>query len=250
LPNGFHDARVSACTIDFVGRKVAFELQVWMGDETDRERYRPARLSVTGLAYCATDAPDPRYPFADRVPLVVDLCDADPAVRANAAIPPDAFSARFWVAGWNAFIHLAGTDAQLTWADRSQPERLFLNVDLDIDSAEDLSLLITALEPRAYSLARSAGRASFELSEPVQPTTPEPLILEFVRLVKGLPPQVRALWDRADRRVFDIGIQSGRGPFQEGHRLAPDTLRAAAEVEAEVAFTVYSLAESAPERTG
>jgi hypothetical protein len=72
LPNGFHDAQVSACTLDFVRRTVVFELQVWMGDDTDRERYRSARLSVSGLAYCAIDPPDPGYPFAERAPLGSD----------------------------------------------------------------------------------------------------------------------------------------------------------------------------------
>lgn len=250
LPNGFHDAQVSACSLDFVNRTVAFELQLWMGDEADFERYRSARLTVTGLEYYAADPPDPRYPFAESAPLAVDLCEPDPAVRANSALPAHTFSARFWVANWNAFIHLAGTHAELRWTASSEPGRFFLNVDLDVYSSEDLAPLVAALEPNAYSLERPPGRASFELSEPVSPTTPEPLILEFVRLVKGIPPQARALWDRAERRVFDIGIQSGRRPIQEGHHLGPDTLRAAAEIRAEVAFTIYSLAEDAPEQTG
>jgi hypothetical protein len=72
-------------------------------------------------------------------------------------------------------------------------------------------------------------------------TGPEPLILGFVRLVNDLPPPVREIWNRASRRVFDIGMQSSRRPFQETHRLAPATLRAAADVDAEIAVTVYAL---------
>jgi len=116
LPNGLHDAQIVSCALDFAARAVAFELAVWLGDEAEPERYRRAHLKVTGLVFCAFDPPDPRYPFADAKPLVVDLCDADPAVPANAVLPENAFSARFWVANWNSFIHLAATHAELTWA--------------------------------------------------------------------------------------------------------------------------------------
>jgi len=102
--------------------------------------------------------------------------------------------------------------------------------------------LVQALEPHAYSLERPPGRASFELSEPVLPTTPEPLILAFVRAVKALPPAALAVWTHARTRVLDIGIQSGRRPFQETHRLQPETLREVADIGAEIAVTVYSLA--------
>jgi hypothetical protein len=114
----------------------------------------------------------------------------------------------------------------------------FLNVDLDIESAEDLTPLIDALSPYAITLDRPPGMATFEL-EDSSPTSPEPLIEEFVRLVKALPPDARALWEGASRRVFDIGIESVRGPAQEVHRLSPRTLRAAAAVGAEIALTIY-----------
>jgi hypothetical protein len=120
-------------------------------------------------------------------------------------------------------------------------ERFFLNVDLDVDSSEDLGPLAAAFEPVAYSLERPFGHASFELNVPVSPVEPEPLILEFVRLVIQLPSSAREIWDRASRRVFDIGIQSGRRPFRETYRLAPGALRAAADVGAEIAVTVYPL---------
>lgn len=241
LPNGFHDAQVDVCTIDFAARTLTFELALWVGDDKELERYRGARLRVAGLLYCAFDPPDERYPFAAREPLVIDLCDPDPAVPVNAALPPDAFSARFWVTSWNAFIHLAATSAELAWTDAPRRSRFFLNVDLDIESSEDLAPLIAALEPHAYSLERPPGRASFELNQPVSPTSPEPLVVAFVRALNALPPPIRSIWDRAAKRTFDIGIQSARRPIQETHRLSPETLRLAADVGAEIAVTIYGL---------
>jgi|GEM_PF-901681 len=136
-------------------------------------------------------------------------------------------------------------------AETNEPEKdaahrrgsagFFLNLDLDIDSPDDLRPLVLALGPSAYSLERPDGRASFELNRPVAPLSPEPLILDFVRLVADLPPAARSVWDRASRRVFDIGFQSGVLPPQETHRLAPETLSAIAAIGAELAVTIYAI---------
>ena len=111
----------------------------------------------------------------------------------------------------------------------------FMNVDLGLDSPDDLRPLVAALAPNAYSLERPDGRASFELNQAVSPLSPESLILEFVRLIRDLPPAARSLWDAASRRVFDVGFQSGTLPPQETHRLAPETLSAVAAIGAELA---------------
>jgi len=122
-----------------------------------------------------------------------------------------------------------------------------LNVDLDIDSTDDLTPLLEAFEPHAYSLERPPGMASFELNEPVSPNDPEALILAFVGLVNNLPPAARQIWNGAAHRVFDIGIQSQRQPHQKTYRLSTSTLRAAADVGAEIAITVYALVPPAEE---
>lgn len=115
----------------------------------------------------------------------------------------------------------------------------FLNVDLVIESPEDLTPLIEALAPHASTLGKPPGRVTLELDDALAPTSPEPLIERFVRLVKALPPEARALWQGASRRAFDIGFESVHGPSEEMHRLSARTLRAAAAVGAEIALTVY-----------
>jgi hypothetical protein len=118
--------------------------------------------------------------------------------------------------------------------------RLLLNVDLEIESEHDLQPLIDEFKPVAYSLERPNGRACLELNSAITPDDPQPLILEFVRLVQALSSTARSSWDRASKRVFDIGFQSARQPFQETHRFAPHTLRALAEIGAELAITIYA----------
>lgn len=121
--------------------------------------------------------------------------------------------------------------------------QFFMNVDLDVQSGEDLTPLVRALEPMAVALERPEGMASFELNNAVSPTDPAELIADFVQLIVGLPPQARAAWDRAERRVFDIGLQSGRHPQSETHHLSGQLLRAAADIGADIAVTPYALEE-------
>jgi len=115
-----------------------------------------------------------------------------------------------------------------------------MNVDLDVESAEDLRPLIDALEPHTFSFDRPAGQASFEVNDP-SPKDPEVVILELVRLVKSLPPAARQVWDAASRRVFDIGLRSSRRPPAQRFNLGGATLREVASIGADVAITLYAV---------
>ncbi|MEI9952226.1 MAG: hypothetical protein WDO74_25375 [Pseudomonadota bacterium] len=128
--------------------------------------------------------------------------------------------------------------------------RFFLNVDLEVESTHGLSALIEALEPTAYSVERPPGRACFELNSAIAPRSPEPLIRKFARLIADLPPAARKEWQSASKRVFDIGMQSRRVPFQEAHRLTPETLSAVLAIGAELAITIYALAPEDDARPG
>ena len=116
----------------------------------------------------------------------------------------------------------------------------FINVDLDVESAGDLRLLVEAMEPHAYSLARPPGQASFEVNE-ADPKDPEAVIVEFIRIVKSLPPEARRVWDGASKRVFDVGMQSGRHPSSVSCTIGVNTLREAADIDADIAITIYAL---------
>jgi len=129
---------------------------------------------------------------------------------------------------------------ELSLQATERPTLCFMNVDLDVESAEELRPLIDAMEPHAYSLERPPGQASFEVNEP-SPNDPEVVILEFVRIVRLLPPDARQAWDAASRRVFDIGLQSGRHPLLQSYNIGIETLRAAAEIGASIAVTIYAL---------
>jgi len=119
LPNGFHDSILRSHGADSDAGTAEFVLDVWLGDlnsdvESDRERYRSARIDLVGLSYLIVDAEG----LQDRAPktgLQIDLCDADEDVLAARPTGAGQFAARFFVSEWNAFIHFAASDARLTW---------------------------------------------------------------------------------------------------------------------------------------
>lgn len=124
LPNGLHDALLRTFSSDPAERRAEFVIDVWLGDlhsaETaERERYRPARLELVGLAYLVADDSDPQYPARDGSVVRIDACGADDDSERVRQVPHGGFAGRFFVNEWNAFIHFAALDARLTWLDVS-----------------------------------------------------------------------------------------------------------------------------------
>ena len=126
LPNGFHDALIRACHVDFAARTASFDLDVWTGDlespDSDvRERYAAATLLLDELAFCELQPPDPTYPFQKAAPLRVDLSEPDASHPVIKILPTGTFAGRFFVMNWNAFIYIAARHARLEWASPQAP---------------------------------------------------------------------------------------------------------------------------------
>jgi hypothetical protein len=118
----------------------------------------------------------------------------------------------------------------------------FLNVDLDVFSRSPLEPLAQALGPKVIELYvgqdRHLYRAHFELSSSRK--SADARIAGFVQLVKGLPRPARAVWNRAYRRDFNIGIQAGFEPRFYELAVTAETLKLASDVNARVVVTVYA----------
>lgn len=120
LPNGLHDALLRSYSEDKVAQRAEFVIDVWLGDlhssvPSERECRRTARLELLGLAYLVVDDPDPRYPITTGAPVQIDSCAPDESLQLTPPIPERGFAGRFFVTEWNAFIHFAACEAQLTW---------------------------------------------------------------------------------------------------------------------------------------
>jgi hypothetical protein len=117
----------------------------------------------------------------------------------------------------------------------------FLNVDLDIWSQTSLDSLVKAFGKNVIVLfAGKEGRrygAHLELS--MQSDNADQLLRRFVMLVDRLPRSARRLWSQARIREFNVGIQAASKPHSFVLGLQPDTLAAAARVNARIGVTVY-----------
>jgi hypothetical protein len=130
---------------------------------------------------------------------------------------------------------------------RSDEMTCFLNVDLDVVAAQDLSPLVHALGPRVFDLhtgpAGTGYQTHLELASrrPGDPPDAEAAIKAFVKLLASLPPRARRLWSSATQRDFNIGIQGGSEPRAFEFALQPATLKAVARLGARVVVTVYAV---------
>lgn len=124
----------------------------------------------------------------------------------------------------------------------------FLNVDLDIWSRSPLEPLVTAFGKKVCVLyVGKEGRrhgAHLELATSGDRDNSDQLIRGLVRLVKMLPRSSRTLWNRAQLREFNVGIQAATKPYNYDLRLEPKTLDAVASVNARLVITVYGAVPS------
>ena len=122
-------------------------------------------------------------------------------------------------------------------------EACFLNVDLEIFSRSDLRPLVCAFGDEVIEMyvgrVKRTYEAHLELAGSRLRQTPSSIILGFCKLIEGLPRPQRRLWDSAKTRSFDVGIEA---PAKDRHfwiAIPPEAVRAAAEVGAQIAITVY-----------
>jgi len=80
LPNGFHDAELQRFEMDYVHRTLRFDLVVWIGnmDDSRRELYRPARLTLDDVAFLVIEPPDITYPWLKAGRIRIDAGEGQP----------------------------------------------------------------------------------------------------------------------------------------------------------------------------
>jgi hypothetical protein len=119
----------------------------------------------------------------------------------------------------------------------------YLNTDLDLESADDLSLLATALDARdifplhAERVEDGLFIARFETNDTFD--EPEANLLAFLAAIDSLYVPERVVWDSCRVRMFDIGIRSGIEPQWVQQTISSQTLRRIADVGADLRITLY-----------
>ena len=119
---------------------------------------------------------------------------------------------------------------------------VFANVDLDIYSKEDLRPLVDGFGSQVIELwvgkVGKTHEAHLELGWNKR-QNPTSIILGFCRLIESLKPRARNLWNSASKKSFDIGIHAPARDHHYWSAVSPQAVRAAADVGAQIAITVY-----------
>ena len=119
----------------------------------------------------------------------------------------------------------------------------YLNVDLDIFSSVSLKGLVNALGDEALVLYVGGKGQKHEARVELASShnlTADRTIMGLIRLVDRLPPRYRRVWDSADSREFNVGIEAGLEPHDFGLRLNRRTVQAVASVSGVIVVTVYA----------
>ena len=119
----------------------------------------------------------------------------------------------------------------------------YLNTDLDLTSADDLSALAAAFEggdvPPMHVThgADALWYATFETN--AQFAEPEPNIAAMLAIVESLAGPFRSMWDGCTRREFNIGYDCGGEPWAFNQGLPADLLGRMAAAGASLRVTLY-----------
>ena len=120
LPNGFHDAELLRFEMDYVHRKLQFDLLVWIGDMDDsqrRELYRPARVTFDNVGFLVIEPPDNDYPWVVPGPVTIDAGEGQPS-QSSSTLPtatPGNSTTWMYLKELNRFLLFSAASALLEW---------------------------------------------------------------------------------------------------------------------------------------
>ena len=115
----------------------------------------------------------------------------------------------------------------------------FLNIDLDIESNDNIELLVEELSKRLVVMHNNeinkVHYASFETSFSEE----NKIINEYVSIIKELSPEAKSLWNSCIKRVFNFGFDSGNKPNSYESRINEKSVKELAEFNGSIYITIY-----------
>ena len=125
----------------------------------------------------------------------------------------------------------------------------YVNTDLDLTSAADLTAIVAAFESGgvfALHVTRGgdgAWLATLETEE--QYDEPEPNIAAMVAVAEAFTGGIRVAWDVCVRRELNIGYDCGTHPWAFNQALSPELLARIAALGISLRITLYPEEKSA-----
>jgi hypothetical protein len=125
----------------------------------------------------------------------------------------------------------------------------YLNTDLDLVAAEDLTSLAAGLKALGVHALHIGQRedglwyATFETNDSCE--EPEHNIVLMLAAIDLLDDPWRGVWRACVVREFNVGYESGDGPWGFNHLISAETLRRMADLGAGLRITLYPPAADA-----
>ena len=117
----------------------------------------------------------------------------------------------------------------------------FLNVDLELESKQDIAHLVADLEKTALVLHydKDETRQLARIEAKIDITSPDQAINHLCELVESCSRNALKQWLSCTKRTFDIGFQSGMQPKCFNQALHADTLLRISALGAGIEITLY-----------
>ncbi|AUM14731.1 hypothetical protein [Ketobacter alkanivorans] len=121
----------------------------------------------------------------------------------------------------------------------------FINVDLELYSKEDLSSIASELKGRIYPLTNEYVDDVYNLAFECSMNDQEPSVVleKFLALLDQLSDESALLLASCDKKMFDIGYDSGDDGFVSNN-ISNELLRKVTALGFDIKVTVYPISES------
>jgi hypothetical protein len=131
LPNGLHDAELTAIAVDYARAEVTASVVVDLSDPDDPSsegRARNARLVFTGVSCLVVDSPEMDPGDQTQAQLTVIRIDAETgqpetSPRPDLQAPDSGFLCWIYLSSLNGFIRIGARDVRLEWTEPGPPYR-------------------------------------------------------------------------------------------------------------------------------
>ena len=119
----------------------------------------------------------------------------------------------------------------------------FLNVDLDIQSSQDISLMLKELGENIFVLHHEQQENYYlaRLEINIDAPNADETINCFCDLIENLSKDSRKIWDDCFSKTFDIGYESGNKPNYFTSKINSITIKRIANIDAGLNITIYPI---------
>lgn len=118
-------------------------------------------------------------------------------------------------------------------------ETTFLNVDLDIESKQDITLIVQSFGEQVVLMRHEFLADTYYASFETGYARLDEIIAEYVRLVQNLPSEAQIVWSQC-KRTLDIGYRCGVEPYTFHSTLSSEIVTKIAALGATIVITLYA----------